>query len=392
MSEDILISQLEELLSEGVGAATLRERTAFDEVVPSGTPLVLFGAGNLGRMAMRGLKRLGIPPIAFADNNPKLWGTEIEGIPLLAPADAAARFSSAAFIVTIWTGEGCDTMGQRRAQLLSLGCFRVVPFGLLFWKHPDIFLPHYAMDLPHRVLEDADTVRAVFGLWEDERSRQEYVAQVRWRLHHDFDCLPKPVKTEIYFPTDIFLTRDDEIFVDCGAFDGDTISRFLHHRNGQFQRIVAFEPDPKNFKKLEHYVTGLPDHQAKRIDLYRQAVGARREIVHFDAMGNEASFVGSGSMEVESVSLDEVCQGMAATYLKMDTEGSEPAALRGARRILEQDAPALAICSYHRQDHLWRVPELIRAASNRYCFFLRPQLLDVWDLVCYAVPHARLVN
>lgn len=392
MVEQTLLAQLEQLLSEGMGAAMLRERTAFDDVVPPGTPLVLFGAGNLGRRALHGLTRLGSPPVAFVDNNPKLWGIEIEGIQVYSPADAAARFDSAAFIVTIWTGEGWDKMGQRCSQLLGFGCKRVVPFGLLFWKHPDSFLPHYAMDLPHRVLEDADTIRAVFDLWEDEASRREYVAQVRWRLHHDFDGLPEPVKTEIYFPDDIFLTRDDEVFVDCGAFDGDTLRRFLHHRNGAFQRILAFEPDPKNFEKLEHYVAGLPPQQSERIELHRQAVGARREIVNFDAMGNEASFVGSGSLEVESVPLDEICRDISPTYLKMDTEGSEPDALLGARRILEQDAPALAICSYHRQDHLWRIPALIRAASDRHCYFLRPQLLDVWDLVCYAVPRARLVN
>lgn len=392
MPEGALIRQLEALLSEGIGEATVREATAFDDAVPVGTPIVLFGAGNLGRRALQGLTSLGTPPVAFADNNERLWGTQIEGIPVLAPADAVARFPSAAFIVTIWTGEGWDKMGQRCAQLLGLGCSRVVPFGLLFWKHPDIFLPHYAMDLPHRVLEDADTVRAVLDLWEDEASRREYVAQIRWRLHHDFDALPDPVKTEIYFPDDIFLTRDDEVFVDCGAFDGDTLRRFLHHRNGQFQRILAFEPDPKNFGKLQHYVAGLPSHQAGRIQLFQQAVGACREMVHFDAMGNEASFVGKGSLEVQSVPLDEICQGLAPTYLKMDTEGSEPDALLGARKILEQHVPALAICSYHRQDHLWCIPSLIQDASDQYCYFLRPQLLDVWDLVCYAVPRVRLAK
>lgn len=392
MAELAPSAQLEQLLGEGVVAATLRERTAFDEAVPPGTPLVLFGAGNLGRRTLKGLLRLGVPPIAFTDNNPSLWGTEIEGIPVLAPVDAAARFDSAAFIVTIWTGEGWDKMGQRRAQLLGLGCKRVVPFGLLFWKYPEVFLPHYAMDLPHRVLEDADTVRAVLDLWEDDASRREYVAQVRWRLHHDFDSLPEPVKTEIYFPSDVFVTIDEEVFVDCGAFDGDTLRRFLHHRHGQFQRVLAFEPDPANFAQLAQCVAGLPARESERIDLHRQAVGARRELVSFDAMGNEASFVGSGSMEVESVSLDDVCLDISPTYVKMDIEGAEPDALRGARRILAQDAPALAICSYHRQDHLWRLPALIRAASDQHHFFLRPQLLDVWDLVCYAVPHERLVT
>ncbi len=392
MPDGALVKLLEDLLSESVREATAREAAAFDEAVPPGTPVILFGAGNLGRRTLHGLRRLGTPPIAFADNSQRLWGTQIEGVPVLAPADAVAHFPSAAFIVTIWTGEGWDKMGQRCAQLLGLGCSRVIPFGLLFWKHPDIFLPHYAMDLPHLVLEDAETVRAVFDLWEDEASRREYVEQVRWRLHHDFDSLPDPVKTEIYFPDDIFLTRDDEVFVDCGAFDGDTLRRFLHHRDGQFKQILAFEPDPNNFRKLEQYVASLPSQQSELIELHQTAVGARREIVRFDAMGNEASFVGQGSMEVQSIPLDEVCQGLAPTYLKMDTEGSEPDALQGARKVIGMHVPALAICSYHRQDHLWRVPTLIRASSDQYCYFLRPQLLDVWDLVCYAVPRSRLSN
>jgi FkbM family methyltransferase len=392
MPESTLVSQLETLLSESVREATVREATAFDEAVPPGIPIVLFGAGNLGKRALHGLNSLGTPPVAFADNNNHLWGTTIEGIPVLAPTEAVARFPTAAFIVTIWTGEGWDRMGQRCAQLQVLGCSCVIPFGLLFWKHPDIFLPHYAMDLPHRVLEDAETVRTVFDLWEDENSRREYVAQVRWRLHHDFDALPDPVKTEIYFPDDIFLTRDDEVFVDCGAFDGDTLRRFLHHRQGRFQSILAFEPDPKNFDKLEKFVAGLPRQQSRRIKLYQQAVGARREFVSFDAMGSSASYVGTGPINVESVPLDEICQDISPTYLKMDTEGSEPEALIGSRRILEQVAPALAISSYHRQDHLWRIPTSIRAAYDQYSYFLRPQCLDGWDLVCYAVPRARLAN
>ncbi len=53
--------------------------------------------------------------------------------------------------------------------------------------------------------------------------------------------------------------------------------------------------------------------------------------------------------------------------------------------------PVLTICSYHKQDHLWRIPLLIHSICDGYRFFLRPHLLEVWDLVCYAVPENRLV-
>lgn len=386
-------AELDELLARhSLDALRRREATAFDEAVgPLGGNLVLFGAGHLGRRFLAGLRSLGLEPLAFTDNDRTLWSTTVDGVPVLPPAEAARRFgTSAAFVVTIWRGEGTDRMGERRRQLEELGCRCVVPFALLSWKHPAAFLPHYALDLPHHVLEDAETVRRVFQLWADEASRTEYVAQVRWRLELDFDRLPSPVAHEIYFPDDLFGLRDDEVFVDCGAYDGDTLRRFLARRGEAFGGVVAFEPDPANFGRLREWVEGLAPVLQRKIRLHESAVGARRGAVAFSALGNEASFVGSGSIEVASVTIDEALGSAAPTYIKMDTEGSEPDALAGARTTIARHTPALAICCYHRQDHLWRIPELIRSAADGYRFFLRPHLLEVWDLVCYAVPSARL--
>jgi FkbM family methyltransferase len=384
--------ELDDLLGRhDLSALKEREQTAFDEATgPLSNRLVLFGAGHLGRRTLSGLRRLGIEPVAFADNDPRLWHQFIDGIVVLPPADAARQFgTSAAFIVTIWRGEGTDRMGERSRQLLQLGCRSVVPFALLSWKFPLVFLPHYALDLPHKVLIDEKTVRSVFRLWADEASRREYVAQIRWRLELDFAGLPSPVAHEIYFPDDLFELDEDEAFVDCGAFDGDTLRRFLVRRGDAFRRIAAFEPDPANFERLAAFVASLPVRQQERILIFKKAVGARHETVSFDARGNESSVVGSGSLQVESVALDEALDRSRPTYIKMDTEGSEPDALIGAADTIARHAPALAICSYHQQDHLWRIPAFVRSVSDRYRFFLRPHLLEVWDLVCYAVPAER---
>src|SRR5512136_2324383 len=95
--------QLEDLLKETVDNVVYRQRSTFDELTAhTGKSLVLFGAGGLGRKTLAGLRRMDISPLAFSDNNPALWGQEIDGVPILAPEDAAARFGdSAAFVVTI---------------------------------------------------------------------------------------------------------------------------------------------------------------------------------------------------------------------------------------------------------------------------------------------------
>jgi hypothetical protein len=67
-------------------------------------------------------------------------------------------------------------------------------------------------------------------------------------------------------------------------------------------------------------------------------------------------------------------------------------ALEGARKTIQRHAPILAICVYHRQDHVWRIPLLLRQWRDDYAFFLRPHNEEGWDLVCYAVPRARLAG
>jgi FkbM family methyltransferase len=278
-------------------------------------------------------------------------------------------------------------MRERVRQLQELGCRRITDFLRLFWKLQGVYLPHYAVHLPHRVIDQRDRVMAAFGLLADESSRSEYVGEVRWRLLGDFDRLGEPVSTEIYFPDDLYRTTAQEAFVDCGAFDGDTIRRVFARHPDFAGSIHAFEPDPRNFSKLSAWAASLPPDLGRRIVLHQNAVGRRRETLRFNATGTESASVGEGSTEVEAVALDEALAGWRPSYIKMDTEGSEEDALHGAAATIRESEPALAICVYHRQNHLWEIPLLVRSLSTRYAIHLRPQLLEGWDLVCYAVPR-----
>jgi FkbM family methyltransferase len=388
-----LARQLQSLLCEDRASVCEREHTAFDALTaPFSNSLVLFGAGNLGRKTLAGLRRLGLEPMAFADNNPSSWNTTVDELQVLAPQDAARRYAaSAAFVVTIWRGECNDRMSEIVEQLRSLGCARVVTFVPLYWKYPEIFLPHYTIDSPHKVIEQADTIREVFALWKDDASRREYLAQLRFRLLADFDGLPSPVAHRIYFPDDLVIFSPDEVFVDCGAYDGDTIRELVGSRASSFGQIIAFEPDPQNFAQLEHYVAGLAAEISRKITAHPFAVGARRGRLSFAATGSASSSVGAGTLMVESIAIDEFLTNQFPTYIKMDVEGAELDALAGARHLIERYTPFLAIAAYHRQDHLWRVAQYINGVSAGYRFFLRPHLNYGWDLVCYAVPAGRLL-
>ena len=212
--------ELARLLAEGDATCRDRERSAFDLASSGGDgTIVLFGAGRLGRTTLTALRNVRRTPLAFADNNPALWGTAIDGVPVLSPAVATARFGKrSTFVVTIWRAVGPHRYEHSRRQLQQLGCARVVPIALLAWKYPEELLPHYCLDLPHKVIAQADDVSRCSRLLSDGGSRDEFLAQLRFRLLADFDGLPHPESHPQYLAPDLFRYDATEASVDAGAY------------------------------------------------------------------------------------------------------------------------------------------------------------------------------
>ena len=380
-----LRERLETVLQESSDDAAARARAAFPEAVAD-RPVVLYGAGGAGRRALRALRAAGTEPVAFADRSA---GGDVDGVPALSPADAAARYGrDAAFVVTV-----VNPHVPHRSiadALREAGCERVVPFAHLAWHVGRDLLPYFAIDLPQGVLGDRDDVLRAFDVFGDEASREEYVDQVEFRLTGD----PTPLRphlplAEQYLAPDLLTWRADEVFIDAGAFDGDTIRGVLEHSDA-FGRIIALEPDPSNLERLGGYVAGLPEDVRERIDLEPYAVAAQRGTARFAGSGlASAALSDEGDVEVQTAPLDEVVADRHPTYVKLDVEGAEPDALRGAARIIQGERPVLAVCVYHAQRHLWSLPLQVEATADDYRLHLRRYEADFFQDVLYAVPAER---
>jgi len=393
--QDDLRVRLLRLLEEPAAHAEGRERSEFERRLGTRAGgLLLFGAGNIGRRALSVLRRFSREPLGFIDNNPALWNCRVDGIEVFGPAQAARRFApdEVGVVVTIWCGEATDRMADRIGPLQSLGFRHIALFGHLAWTHPQEFLPHYSLDLPSRALGQAERILRAFDLFGDRRSREIYVDHVLWRLHLDYDALPPPVKEPIYFNQRLIRKSAQEYLVDGGGYDGDSIRSFLATFGSDgFRRIVSFEPDPANYAKLEQYVAGLPPEQRSRILPMAGALGDAHGVINVEAAGQPSSRVGRGDHQVPCWMIDEMSDADGAPgFIKLDVEGYELQALRGARQTLRSARPVVAACVYHVQNHLWEIPLALAAEAADYRYTLVPHLADGWDLVLYAVPDHRV--
>jgi len=387
---------LEELLREPLTDAAKRETETFaNNAHGRESRVVLFGAGGLGRRTLAGLRASRLEPLAFSDNRQELWGTSIDGVEVLEPADAARRFgASAVFVVTIWGAGSSHRYEDSVMQLGELGCDCVQPVAWISWCYASTLLPFYALELPSRLLERASEVRRCFELLGDEHSRAEYVEQVRWRLTGDPRRLAHPVPGEQYLVTDIARPDPDDVVLDCGAYDGDTLRSWLGARGPNFAAYFALEPDPGSRERLERFVSSLPPDVAARVHVLPYSVAGHTGTQTFSATGSlSSSIAGDEGIVVDAIRLDDLADelmGYRPTFLKVDIEGAELDALGGANELITTSRPLVAIATYHRQDHLWRVPLAVHDLCGDHRLFLRPHNEQGWDLVLYAVPPYRL--
>jgi len=349
--------------------------------------LVVFGCGQLGRFVLPGVRAAGLGPLAYCDNSPRTWGTEVDGVPVLAPADAAARFGAAVpFLVAIYNASPV------RSQLADMGCRRIVPYPAFFWEHSACLPAEERLALPQYIAGHFAEIEAAYGLLEDDQSRREFIAQIRWRCLLDYDCLPpRDPPADMYFPPGLVHLSASEVLVDCGAFDGDSIRLFLEKTGGRFARIQAFEPDAGNIAALGAYLAALPEETRSRVEVQRCALGRQDGLVRFHAEGTVGSKVsGAGAVEIPCRTLDSALAGCIPTIVKMDIEGAEPDAIAGAARLAMECHPILAVCAYHRCQDLWTLPGLLKAANPEYRVFLRRYAEECWETVYYAIPPERL--
>ena len=232
------------------------------------------------------------------------------------------------------------------------------------------------------VLEHREQLQNTFDLLEDELSRQSMAAHINQRISADYQYLAGVKRDCQYFEDDLVELSEHERFLDCGAFDGDSAAAFVDalRRRGidGYEEVVSFEPDAGNCRKMRS--RNLPRHTC-----VCKGVAEKPGVVLFTADGTSGRVEDGGGEQIELESIDHYLDGTRATMIKMDIEGMELSALKGAERTIKIWKPKLAICIYHKREDLWEIPQYIKTLAPDYRFYIRAYD-DTWcELVLYAL-------
>lgn len=375
LSQKKWLSQIRSFDSiEGV-RTWLAER--YSDFVPERlTRLIIVGAADEGVRLSDICAKEGISVEAHVDDHPQKQGIMV-GTQTIQPLDSLVEVDPEIPVVI-----ASHRVLKVMERVGAMGFKRVAPFGLLEVLNPELFPPHmFYSGLLEDLVSNCERYVELMENVADEMSQLVLDAVLGYRLTFDPRVLSPIIEWDLYGAKNLIEYGSDEVYVDGGAFDGDSVRLFLDRVHGKFSRVLAFEPDQETFKRLAQNFSDNPKIEAINAGLHRC-----KGVLRFDNAGTRGSiFTDTGAVEIPVVGLDEILGSDRVTFIKMNIEGAELEALRGGEQAIRAWGPKLGISLYHNPSDLWKLPQEARALRSDYKLYIRQHDGGIIETVLYAL-------
>ena len=339
-------------------------------------PVVLYGMGNGADKIIDWCEENQVRVQGVFASDEFVRGQQFRGFKVERYADSKARLGAELLVVSAFASERPEVLS--RFKELAAEQEVVAPHLPLFDEEETVseaWLRKHERELTE-----------VYECLADEQSRKVFANTLNYKLSgkisYLFDC-------ETQRQEDLRqLIRPDagEVYLDLGAYNGDTIEELGRLTDWQWQQAIAVEPDRRNCRKLR----ALAEQLAQRglaVAVHESGIWeAASELSFSDSGGRQSTFVGACKKVVPVTTMDVVAAGRAISYIKMDVEGAEVQALQGGAETISRYAPELFVAAYHYDVDLFRLPLLMWQLVPDYKIYLRKHpYVPAWELNFIAV-------
>lgn len=385
------IGDLESIL-EKFKQGTLETKT--DKMqFPQGKPILLYGAGNIGKRLYKNLIDTNIQVVCFIDRNSNL-GTTLYDVPIYQPESKQLEAYKKNGYIILSGLFSLNICNEIKNHLYSLGFKNVLALHEINLCHVNSQAFYENLfdsksDKLDVIEKDSKKIVEAFKLLSDEKDKKLYIDYIRAHLTMDFTQFEIPFDVNLqYLGHDIEYEKDYTNFVDCGGFDGDTLKNLVK-KEKQMSNIAIFEPQNTLCEKISEYTKEKQD-LFNSVTIFPCGVHSKTQKLKFSVSKDapsSAKLSNTGEDIIQCVAIDEVLQGFKPTFIKMDIEGAEIEALKGAQVTIQKYHPQLAICVYHSLSDIWEIPLLINSFYKDYVFYLRSYNYMGLETVLYAFPR-----
>lgn len=340
-------------------------------------PIVMYGMGNGADKILKVCAEYGICVSDFFASDGFVRGHSFHGKTVLSYSDMKRKYERADPVILLSFASSLPSVMENFKRIGS-------EFELYAPDVPVFGNTLFNMDF---YLENKDRFDCVYDMLADRESKDIYENVIRYKLSGDISFLwrSQSDKDEVY--REILHTDTIRTYADLGAYNGDTVREMMKYCNG-LETVIAFEPDRRNFRKLNDFAETLGN------ELYIECVNAgawsEDTVLFFNESGNRNAGVsdtnGKNKAEIQMKTLDGVLNGRSVDHIKYDVEGSEKEALKGSERTISAFAPSLLVSMYHRSEDMLEIPLSVARLNGKYKLYIRRfPYVPAWDMNLYAV-------
>lgn len=337
------------------------------ELCAQNAPVVLYGTGNgadkiLDELGKRGVKVSGV----FASEGFVRERT-FRGMRVISYEECKARFPGMRVLMCF---------GSSRPEVLEN--VRRIMSECEFYV-PDV--PVYGDTLFDSVFYAAHEkeLSSVRDRLADEQSVKTFDSVIKFKLTGEprflFEC-----ETDESEADGILKLHENAVIADFGAYNGDTVKKYAA-LYPSYEKIVAVEPDKRNFRKLGENTAAMRD-----IFSVNALLSDGVTETHIDGRKGRGAHEAKDGAKISCVSVDSLFAETGVDFMKFDVEGNELAALRGAVRTIKKYRPAMLVSCYHRSEDLFTLPLEVLSIRDDYKVYLRKLPgLPAWDCQYYFI-------
>jgi len=345
----------------------------FDAAAGEGKPIIIFGVGSVGIGALKLIRKLSSAKIIFCDNDSKKHGLTIDSVPVISFDELKKNYSDSYVIIASvsYYYEILTLLTENNLHKNVIEIYDNVYIYSIYHNYYDL------------ICENKPLFSKVYNFLSDDYSKQTFIERLKYCLTGNSKYLiPLRSKMPIYFDPEIISFSKDEIFIDGGAYTGDTVREFLKWTKGNYKKIYSFEPDINNRMEFSRMFPSNKD-----IELMPFGLWDKKGVLRFKSGSDSGSRINEdGNAEIPVISIDEFLDGNPVTFIKMDIEGAEMKAIKGAEASIKKYKPKLAICIYHEPLDIVEIPLFLKEIVPEYKIFIRHYSNGPFDTVCYAIP------
>ena len=334
-------------------------------------PIVLYGMGNGADKILDWCEANGVQVAGVFASDEFVRGQSFRGFTVERYDELKARLGGELLVVIAFASERSEVLA-RFAELTA---------------EQEVLAPHLPLFDEEETVSAAwlakyeNELQEVYELLADEQSRLVFSATLNYKLSGKIEYLFECTTQRVADIQELIAPTADEVYMDLGAYNGDTLRELGELTNWRWREAIAVEPDRRSCRKLRALADELAQ-QGLSVEVHEAGIWSEAgELGFSDSGGRQSTFIGAAKKTVPVTTIDAAAAGRSVTLIKMDVEGAEAQAIAGGRQTLTKFAPKLFVAAYHYDVDLFRLPLILHELVPQYKIYLRKHpYVPAWEL------------